>query len=119
MRLLLDEMYSPEIAAQLRRKGDDVVHAAEIGLASKPDHEVFASTVAHGRAIVTNDAGDYVTLFNRAAADGRDHNGILLTSDRSLPRSKAGIRRFVQVLHVLLAENPSDDALQNQLRWLP
>lgn len=119
MKLVLDEMYSPQIAAQLRRRGHDVVHAAELGLAGRPDSEVFAAIAAQGRAIVTNNADDYVRLFRQAAADGVDHAGILLTSDRSLPRRKATIGRFVRVLDELLASNPSDDALRHQLRWLP
>ncbi len=119
MRLLLDEMYSPEIAAQLRRRGHDVAHAAELGLAGRPDSEVFAAIVAQGRTVVTNNADDYTRLFSQAAADGQDHAGILLTSDRSMPRKKATIGLFVRVLDQLLKSNPSDDAVRNQLRWLP
>ena len=119
MRLVLDEMYSPEIAAQLRHSGHDVVHATELGLAGRSDSEVFAAIAAQGRAIVSNNADDYTTLFRQAAAAGRDHGGIFLTSDRSMPRSKGGIGLFVRVLSELLEDNPRADAFRNQLRWLP
>lgn len=117
MRLLLDEMYSPEIAVELRRRGRDVIHAVELELGGKSDTDVFA--VASERTIVTNNADDYVRLFAQAAAEGVDHAGILFTSDRSLPRTRAGIGLLVRVLDELLEQNPSDDALRNQLRWLP
>lgn len=119
MRLLLDEMYSPEIAAQLRRRGYDVVHAADLDLAGYSDDEVFTAVAAGGRTIVTDNADDWTTLFARAVATGRDHNGVFLTSDRSLPRTRAGIGLFVRVLEELLKQNPSDDGYRNQLRWLP
>lgn len=119
MRLVLDEMYSPEIARQLRRRGHDVVHAAELGLAGKPDGDVFAAVAEQGRAIVTNNADDYTRLFRLAAAGGVDHDGIFLTSDRSLPRNRAGIGLLVRVLAELLERNPGDGACRGELRWLP
>ena len=119
MRLVLDEMYSPEIAVQLRARGHDVIHASELGVAGRPDAEVFAATAAQGFAIVTNNADDFVLLVRQAAADGLDHNGVFLTSDRSLPRTKAGIGLLVRVLADLLKRNPGEDTFRNQLRWLP
>lgn len=112
-------MYSPEIAAQLRRRGHNVVHATELDLAGTSDAEVFAAMAAEGRAIVTNNADDYTLLFSRAAGEGLEHSGVFLTSDRSMPRSRAGIGLFVRVLEDVLEGSPSDDAYRNQLRWLP
>lgn len=120
MKLLLDEMYPPEIARQLRRRGHDVVAACERpDVAGKPDPVVFELMAAEGRAIVTNDLHDYVVLFNSALAEGRDHAGLLLTSDRSLPRTKAGIGAYVRVLGRVLREHSAHDALRNRLIWLP
>jgi hypothetical protein len=119
LRLVLDEMYSPEIAVQLRPRGHDVIHASELGVAGRPDAEVFAATAAQGFAIVTNNADDSLLLVRQAAADGLDHNGVFLTSDRSLPRSKAGIGLLVRVLADLFKRNPGEDTFRNQLRWLP
>jgi predicted nuclease of predicted toxin-antitoxin system len=120
LRLLLDEMYSPQIAVQLRKQGHDVVSAGERDdLAGKSDVELFALMAAEGRAIVTNNADDFMRLFNRGLAEGTAHSGLLLTSDRSLPRAKRTIGEFVRVLDALLRECPAQDALRNQLRWLP
>lgn len=119
MRLVLDEMYSPEIAVQLRARGHDVVHASDLGLAGRSDTEVFAATAAQGFGIVTNNADDFVLLFNQATTDGLVHNGVFLTSDRSLLPTKAGIGPLVRVLADLLERNPRDDSFRSQLRWLP
>jgi predicted nuclease of predicted toxin-antitoxin system len=115
---VLDEMYSPRIAVELRARGHDVIHASELGLAGRSDIELFAAVSAERRAIVTNNADDYVRLFAHAADEGTDHSGILLTSDRSLPRSRKTIGLFVRVLDELMSANASDDAFRNQLRWL-
>jgi Domain of unknown function (DUF5615) len=120
LRLLLDEMYSPHIASQLRDRGHDVVSVTERSdLTGLRDAEVVARAAQEGRTIVTNDVGHFVPLFHEVLAASRDHPGLLLTSDRSLPRNRAGIGRYVEVLDVLLAAHPDEDALRNQLRWLP
>jgi hypothetical protein len=111
-------MYSPEIAAELRRRGHDVRHASELGLAGRSDRDVFAAVAAEGRAVLTNNAADYVRLFTLAADDGMDHAGILLTSDRSLPRRRETIGLYVRVLDELLTANADADAFRNQLYWL-
>jgi predicted nuclease of predicted toxin-antitoxin system len=119
LRLLLDEQLSPEIARQLRARGNDVHAAVERDdLVSLADRDLFERMAAEHRAIVTNDVVDFVQLFNEALAAGRGHYGLLLTDDRSMPRSRQTIGLFVDVLGAFLASHPADDALRNQLRWL-
>jgi predicted nuclease of predicted toxin-antitoxin system len=120
LRLLLDEMYPPEIAVQLRRRGHDVVAVGErVDLTGKADGELFELMAAEGRAIVTNDAQDYMLLFNRALVEDKGHSGLVLTSDRSLPRTKAGIGALVRALDRTLRTQPAHDALRNRVLWLP
>ena len=119
MRLVPDEMYSPRDRRSAPSPRAQLVHASELGLAGRPDAEVFAATAAQGFAIVTNNADDFLLLVRQAAADGLDHNSVFLTSDRSLPRTKAGIGPLVRVLADLVERNPRDEAFRNQLRWLP
>jgi predicted nuclease of predicted toxin-antitoxin system len=120
LRLLLDEMYSPQIASELRHRGHDVVAVSERAeLVGRGDEELLALMAEEGRAIVTNNVDDFVPLVQAAAVAGIEHSGVLFTSDRSLPRSKAGIGRYVEVLGALLAAHPVDDALLTQVRWLP
>jgi len=120
LRLLLDEHLSPEIARQLRSRSHDVEAAVERpDLVALPDHELFARMAAERRAILTNNVPDYVKLFSDALGRGEEHYGLLLTDDRSMPRSRNTIGLFVSVLTAFLEANPAEDALRNQLRWLP
>jgi predicted nuclease of predicted toxin-antitoxin system len=119
LKLLLDEMFSPDLAMALRRRGHDVVAVVErADLASGSDDTVFAAAILETRAVVTNDVEDFVPLFNRAIDEGRDHHGILLTSDRSLSRAKKRIGALLRALDRFLREHPRDDQLRNTLLWL-
>ena len=119
MRLILDEHLSPEIARQLRSRNHDVEAVVERpALVSLPDHELFVRMAAERRAIVTNNVIDYVKLLHHALGVSQEHHGLLLTDDRSMPRSQNTIGRFVRVLDEFLEANAADDALRNQLRWL-
>lgn len=62
MRLLLDEMWSYEIAIQLRRRGHNVIAATEREHAGRysntPDPVVFERAQDDGRAVVTDNVAD-------------------------------------------------------------
>jgi len=55
MRLLLDHGIPRSAAATLRNAGFDVLHTADIDLASVPDAEILRIATAHTRTIVTLD----------------------------------------------------------------
>ena len=119
MRLLLDEHYSPEIARQLRGRGDDVVAVAEradlVGLA---DEELLRRMAGERRAIVTNNVKDFVPLATRAALAAGEHHGLLLTSDRTMPRRLDAIGRLVDALDRFLQRHNGEDSCRNQVQWL-
>ena len=55
MSFLLDEMYPPEAARQLRdRHGHDAAHVTEVGLRATDDAVIAAVARAEGRALVTD-----------------------------------------------------------------
>ena len=119
MRLLLDVHFSPVIAAQLRRRGHDVRAAAEDPVARRlTDEALLEHAVDTVSALLTNNARDFVPIVQVWARAGRDHLGLLLTSDRSMPRDRAAIGRFVTTLHALLSEGPGHAALENRMVWL-
>jgi len=77
-RLALDEMFSPQIAAELVRRGHDVVAvAADPGLAGLPDEQILEWATEQGRCLVTENVRDYEALRRAAAAQGRTHAGLL------------------------------------------
>ena len=68
MKLLLDEMYAPAIADQLRARGHDVCSLHDPtyqGLEGEPDHKVWTAAIADDRALVTENVQD----FRRIDAD--------------------------------------------------
>jgi predicted nuclease of predicted toxin-antitoxin system len=118
VKLLLDEHYSPRIAKELRRRGHDVVMARERSeLRGLTDPALFAMAVAERRAIVTENAADFLPLLAAAAIRGDDHFGIVLTSPRQFPRRRRGIR-LVTALDAFLTANHADDGLRGQSWWL-
>ncbi len=108
MKLLLDEMYPPAIAEQLRARGHDVVsvHDPEYRrLESAPDEELFAAAVAGGRALVTENIPDFRRLEADAFAAGTPHAPLVFTSNRRFPRGEPGTAgRLVEALHALVSE---------------
>ncbi|MBI2755448.1 MAG: DUF5615 family PIN-like protein [Chloroflexi bacterium] len=118
MKLLLDEHYSPRIAVELRRRGHDVVAVRErTELRGLSDHALFALMAAERRAILTEDASDFLPIIRAATIRGTDHFGVLLTSPRQFPRTIRSIGRLVSALDAFLTAHPTDDALQGQSWW--
>lgn len=113
MKLLLDEMWPPNIAIQLRHRGHGVVAVAErTELRGQPDPMVFSIAQTEGRAMVTENVIDYRPLAAEAIARGGSH----LTSNRRFPRHDprtAG--RVVTALRSLLS---SDVELRDREYWL-
>ena len=121
MKLLLDEMISPKIARELRRKGNFDVQAIKgdrPDLEAVADREIVRRIAAEQRALVTNDVLDFQLIHNQMLSAGEEHYGLIFTSDSTMPRNKASIPLWVKALEEVLAEHPSDDALKNRVRHL-
>ena len=120
MRLLLDEHFSPQIARSLRddHQHDVLAVAGSPGLAGLDDAALLDAARQMGRALVTEDVADFLTIAGHAAVAGHMHSGLILTSSRAFPRSTAAIGRLVLALDALLAAHPADDALIGQVSWL-
>ena len=120
MRACLDELYSPRIAAELRSRGHDAISVHDRpGLIGLPDAHLLEIMAADRRAIVTENAIDFVPLTRRLALEGREHFGLILTANAALPRSRNTIGRFVRALDAFLAADRTADALRDQVAWLP
>jgi hypothetical protein len=119
LRLLLDVHFSPLIAAQLHDRGHDVRAAADDALVRQlSDEALLEHAVAGARALLTNNARDFLPIVGQWARAGRDHYGLLLTSDRSMPRDRKRIGRFVVTLDALLAQHSDEGAFKNRVFWL-
>ena len=118
MKLLLDEMLSPDIAEQLRERGHDVQAVAASEHAELDDSEVLAIARAQQRAVVTNNVRDFRPLHIAAVQPGGGgHYGMLFMSG-SFRRRKADIDRIVAALESKLAAYPGLEDLANAEAWL-
>jgi predicted nuclease of predicted toxin-antitoxin system len=110
VKLLLDEMYAPVVADQLRARGHDVVsvHDPEYRrLGGAPDEEVFAVALADERALVTENVPDFRRLEVDALARGEPVPALVFTSNRQFPRGEPGtIGHLVEALDALMSEAP-------------
>ena len=120
MRLLLDELYSKEIAVQLRRHGHDVVSVKERpDLEGLKDWQLFLLLPAERRAILTENWSDHDREMQKANAAGMTHYGVIFTSRKKLPRGRGTIGLYVRILDDFLSRHPTDDALITTCHWLP
>jgi predicted nuclease of predicted toxin-antitoxin system len=88
-RLLLDEMFSPAIAAELRERGHDVIAVADRpDLRAKSDEEIFAWASTERRWLLTENVKDFRPIMLRALPGGSPGCGLLFTSSRASPRSR-------------------------------
>ena len=80
----------------------------------------MAAAAADRRALVSEDSRDLIRIHRRMIAEGRHHFGLVLTSNRSLPRHRADVfvRAAVQALDDLLQRRPGDDDT-SPLLWIP
>lgn len=106
-RLLLDEMFSPAIAAALRDLGHDVVAVAERAeLRSLTDAEVFALATAQRRWLLTENVKDFRPILLQALQADTPAPGILYTSSRAFPRSRKNPGPLIQAVHAWLEAGP-------------
>lgn len=118
MKLALDHHYSTSIALKLRERGHDVVAAIERSWEMEDDESLLAICDQDRRALLTNNVADFTTIARRWAVEGRQHSGLMFTSDASMPRNRRTIGRYVTALDKLLRSNPRDDAFTDRVHWL-
>jgi predicted nuclease of predicted toxin-antitoxin system len=119
-RLLLDEMFTAVIAAELRAKGHDVTalqgDPAGMGL---PDPAVLARATAEGRALVTRNLKDFVALDAAARAAGNAHPGLVFVSTKTFPEDRGATAALVRSLDHLLVTLTLADGETVFLRRMP
>ncbi len=102
--LLLDEMFSDDIARQLRAKGHDVISAAaDPALAGLPEDQALACATTEGRALVTANIKDFVPLDSRYRAAGQSHAGLILVSTKIFPQNRGFPSAITTALAALLS----------------
>lgn len=120
MRLLIDEMYSPVIAQRLRDAGHDAVSVSELsGLVGQDDARVCEVAVTDRRAIVTENAADFLALVRQRGANGQPAPSLVITTNRSFPRhAQAFVGRAIRALAAFCKAHPEDDPQAGAVHWL-
>lgn len=118
VKLLIDEHYANEIAVALRAAGHDAVTVSERRITSIDDESLLELASSESRTLLTNNARDFMPIVGRWAVSGRDHCGLLLTSDSSMPRHKGTIGAYVRMLRAIMEQNSGIRALANEVHWL-
>jgi uncharacterized protein with PIN domain len=109
-KLYLNEHLSPRLAVQLRRYGFDVLASQESSMLSEDDSQQLLYAVAERRALVTFNVRDFISLHKRYIAEGREHWGIIFSTEESF---SVLLRRLLRLLHTVSATE-----MKNQVRWL-
>jgi Domain of unknown function (DUF5615) len=105
--LLLDEMFSDEIAEQLRTKGHDVRSVvADPSLVALSDDQILSEAGAAGRALVTANIKDFAPLDRECKAIRRTHAGLVLVSTKTFPQNRSYAGAVVTALDKLLTGSP-------------
>lgn len=108
MKLVLDEMYPPAIAEQLRARKHDVdAVTARPELRALTDTDLFALAQTEQRAVVTENIADFSAIADEYDRRGQPHHGLVLAAHGSYPRGNPRtIGRMVIALERVLRELP-------------
>ncbi len=116
MRFLIDEMFHPEVARQLRDAGHDGVHVGDVGLAGAEDVDIVARAAADDRVVVTENAVDFVSLLDARTATGQRVPPVVIALERTLPAGAGAMTHHLAVRLVRWAErHPSP---YRHVHWL-
>jgi hypothetical protein len=110
LKLLLDEMYSPSLAAALRAADVDARTVVELGLAGSSDPEVFAAAIADVRTLLTENLADFARISAEHVVAGQHHPGVLIALSSPFSRRAAGIGPLVTAVRDI-ADQPLNDRL--------
>jgi hypothetical protein len=103
--LLLDEMLGDRIATELCARGHDVVAVvADPELVSLSDDRLLAQATKLGRALVTMNVKDFLTLDTQYRSLGQDHAGLVAVPSRAFPPTSGRVGSLVRSLHALLEQ---------------
>ncbi len=109
MKLLLDEMYPPDVARALREHGHDAIAVVERPeLVALGDRELFEVAQLDGRVIVTENVADFASIDARYRDDGKDHCGLMFMLKDGMPRKRAQfVGAMIRRLDAWLVEHAS------------
>jgi hypothetical protein len=124
VKVLLDEMWTPTIAVELRKRGFDVIALSEPAHAGRyagiPDDRALAYAQDDGRAIVTDNVADYEQARRDWESRGESHHGLIyaLNPPFNRHRGEAVIGQMVNALSEFLLSPQAAEQPFNRAHYL-
>jgi hypothetical protein len=118
VKLFLDVHHSPAAAKRLRRRGHDVLAAADDPrLSPLADEDLLRHATTEGRAIVTENVKDFDRIVRIWSTTHEHHTGVVFTSPRRFHRGRLSYPEdLVVALARLLKEPPQPQP--DWVHWL-
>ncbi len=110
LKIYLNENLSWRVAKALREYGLDVINSHETGMNTEDDDVQFEFAISEERTVVTNNFNHFIELYKEYASAGKDHYGIIFTTQLTLPILIKRLKNLLQILTL--------DQVKNQVRWL-
>jgi predicted nuclease of predicted toxin-antitoxin system len=108
VKLLLDEMYSTRHAEALRDANIEAVTVAELGLAGRPDPDIFAAAVADRHVLLSENVADFARIAADHLTAGHHQPGVLIALSSRFSRRPAGCSALVAAV-LAIAEQSLDN----------
>lgn len=116
MRLLVDEIFSPEVARHLSDAGHDAAYVSDVDLRATADHRIVAYAAEADRVVVTENAADYVPIIQARTAGGEPVLPVVIALRRNLPRMAGALAgELARRLDLCAEEHPSP---YRHVHWL-
>ncbi len=112
-KLLLDEMLSGDIAAQLQAMGHNLTAVVEDpALVGTPDEELLAQATSSGRILVTANVGDFAAIHASWSSRGHSHAGLIYVVNRVFPNDRSFVGAIVTALDdkIVTGQLPTEGA---------
>lgn len=109
--LYLDEDVSARIAANLKNRGFDVLHAVDAGALSASDEEQIDKAILEKRTFLTHNKKHFRILHERYLVSGKKHFGIIVASRKR--NSFETIKRLLDII-----QNLSPEEMENQIKFI-
>ena len=107
MKWLLDEMFPPAAAAELRRLGHDARSVAGSALAGTDDEHLYKLAAGEGRVVVTENFADYASLVAQNLERGAPRGLVAFVRKSDLPSGSALGPALARRLDAWADTNPS------------
>lgn len=101
-------MYPPALAEALRGVGLSAYTVRELGMVGCSDAELFATAVADGYVLLTENVADFTRLSAEHVTAGRRHPGLLIALSSRFSRRPSGIGPLAEDVRAVAGE-PLED----------